>query len=679
MNLISKQDLIAAVALTTDAAAAYYNGADPIMTDADYDALIESITESVETNSEWAQIDGVDALLNAVAAGAATTGDVEHVVPMLSLAKKRELSDLESFINSVGTKMVLEPKVDGIASVVRYVDGIRTLVATRGDGQFGEDITSRIDNLRVNGLPKNLNRAVTFEVRGELYMSPDDMNFSSDNRVAAGGERFANPRNATSGTVMRETVRYEAQISFAGYEAFSSDPREPALNDDSYTVRMTAVGNLSIGLAADLLPAEVRKALAQDGLIPAVKALGMARSASLLLAATDGCVVKADSTSVRNRLGSASRHPRFAMAYKYEAIRVETQLLGIERTVGRTGNIAYTAILKKVLVDGSEVERATLHNNDFIVSNDLRIGDSVMVWKANDIIPRIESPILADRPASATPYVAPITCPQCGEELDRSSVIWRCETPSCGIVSLVAYAVARDSLDVDSFSTAIASALVEDGRVVNLSDIFYLTKSDLARLPMGMTETGALRLLGETMANKILAGLEKAKSQPLNRVICALGIRKTGRTMSRRIAAEFKTMDAVLTASENDFLRVEGVSDGKAAYIYRGVQKMSTDIERMAAAGVNMGTPAAAEATNATSKGNLPLAGKKVVVTGSVPGYSRTEAQELVELLGGIASGSVSKTTDIVVVGEGAGSKAAKAAELGIQIMDAVDFAALVK
>jgi DNA ligase (NAD+) len=680
-------DFLAAVGLATEAADAYYNGGLPMMTDDQYDDLVETIFESVSENPEWRDLDGVANLLEEVAAGVSVQGDVAHSVPMLSLSKTKDSDDLRAFIATMKTDVILEPKVDGIAAIVRYVDGVRTLIATRGSGESGENITSRIDALRVNGLPKTLNRPLTFEVRGELYMSPEDMKFSNASRVAAGGESFANPRNATSGTVMRETVRYEAQVSFAGYEVFGDDSREVAFSDDSYSKRMNVLSDLGIGRAADLFPESVKDVLSTQGIVAGAQALGEARAAGLLAAATDGCVVKVDSTLTRTTLGASSRHPRWALAFKYPAMRVQTTMNGILRTVGRTGNIAYTAMLTPILVDGSTVERATLHNSKFITDKDLRINDTVILHKAGDIIPRVDEPVLALRPENSVPYAAPTTCPQCGEELDRSGVIWRCETPSCGIVSLLDYALSTDCLDVDGFSIAVATALVDAGTVENLSDIFHLTVDSLASLKMGVTKSGANRVLGMKNAQKIIDGIEKAKSQPLSRVVCALGIRKTGRTMSRRIAATFGSMDAILAASESDFLRVEGVSGIKASHIYAGIQRMRDDIDRMTAAGVNMLDASKQNGSEPADAAPQVLDGKKVVVTGSMAGsplegLNRLAVQELIEKFGGQASGSVSTSTSILVYGEENSSKHKKALSLrekgqDIEILTPTDFAEL--
>jgi len=653
------------------AAAAYYSGADPLMSDDEYDTLLAGIALAVEASPELNEVEGVAGLLTEVAAGTISGGGVAHTTPMLSMSKSTDLDAIEKFAASVRAEFVIEPKVDGIAAVARYVDGNLVLVATRGDGGAGEDITDKVAALHVTGLPKTVRDSGAFEVRGEIYMSPSDFEFSNAARVASGGEPFANPRNATSGTVMRETVRYEARVSFAAYEAVCDDEYAPdGLRSDKYWERMDAAAHIGFRPARGLFPT----LLDDTSVSEAIAAMGAARDAGLIPAPLDGAVVKVVSSAARERIGASSRHPRWAMAYKFPAVKVQTTLLDIERAVGRTGNISYTAVLAPVLVDGSTVERATLHNGDFIAERDMRIGDTVVLFKAGDIIPRVEEVVTAARPAGLASYVAPTSCPECGEELNRTGAIWRCASPTCSISAAVAYLASRDCLDVDGFSTAIADSLVERGLVKRLSDLFYLDAAALAALPMGETVKGNERLLGATVANKILAGLEATKSQPLNRVVCALGIKMTGRGMSRRLAAAFGSMDALVAADEAAFLDkgIDAVGPLRAKAFVAGFAAMAGDIARMAAAGVNMTgeTPDAEDAVK-------PLAGLKVVVTGSVPGLSRTEAAEAVERLGGISSGSVSKSTDLVVIGEGAGSKEAKARELGVKIMDAEEFAVL--
>lgn len=659
-----------------DASTAYYNGKESELTDAEYDLLIEAITEATKQNPEWVKVPGVTELLHSVASGVGVGGSISHNPPMLSLDKKKDAKELASFLSyAEDSTVILEPKVDGIAITVRYENGSRTVVATRGNGVNGEDITSRVESLSVTGLPKTVGKPYSFEVRGELYMSPSDFEFSNNARVAAGHQPFANPRNATSGTVMRETVRYDARVSFAAYEVFDDNSGDQNLTSDSYVKRMSAVNSLGINRVIDLLPEEVQGVISNDGLLSGVVELGRLRDEGLIDAPTDGCVLKLDSTEKRNQLGVSSRHPRWAVAYKYEAVRAETTLLDIERAVGRTGNISYTAVLEQVEVDGSMVRYATLHNNDFITANDLRIGDTVTLWKAGDIIPRIEKPVLSKRPTNATPYVAPTTCPKCENELNRNQVIWRCETPSCSIVGLLVYAASRDVLDIDGLSVGIIESLVDQGKLTRLADLFSLTVADLENLELG--GNNATRILGNKTAVKIVNRITAAKNQPLNRIICSLGIRMTGRGMSRRLASHFRSMDALLAATEDDFLNsgIDAVGPTRAAAFVKGFAEMSEDVNLMKQAGVNMTmedeTPA-----------NTVLAGKKVCVTGSMresrlSSLTRTGMTELIESYGGTPTSSVSSSTDILVCAEEGSSKHKKAVELGKQILTPNEFADL--
>lgn len=675
------QNLDDLVARATEAARAYYRGDDELMSDAEYDQLVERI-EKVVNDDPSLLTPQITELLEKVAAGTLEgDGQIAHAVPMLSLRKVRELNEVTDFVES--NYVVVEPKIDGIAVAVRYINGKRSQVITRGDGQKGEDITSRVaTGLTITGLPDVLPTPDSFEVRGELYMSPSDFEYSNDQRVASGEPAFANPRNATAGTVMRETARYDAKVSFAAYEVLAIPGAENTpewIDADDYIDRTSGVSDsYGIALARDLINISRELPVSEQ-----VRLLGEARADGRILAPTDGCVIKFASTRARQAVGSGSRHPHWAVAYKYEAETVETILLDIQRAVGRTGNISYTAVLERVELDGSMVQYATLHNADFIASNDLRIGDTVTLWKAGDIIPRITTPVLAKRPADAKPYEAPRSCPRCDSPLDTSGVIWKCHTPTCSITGLVAYAVSRDCLDVDGFSTAIAEALVESGQVARLSDLFYLNADELADLPLGVTSNGNTRVLGKKTAEKILAGLERAKQQPLNRVVCALGIRMTGRGMSRRLAAHFKTMDALLSATERDFLAsgIDAVGPQRAAAFVQGFAAMREDIERMRAAGVNMG-PDAPEQETAASGGSKVLAGKKVCVTGSMKGsklsaLTRNGMNELIEAHGGTAASSVSASTDILVCGGTTGSKYQKAVQLGKPILTPDQFAEL--
>lgn len=670
------------------AAKAYYNGEPPVMTDREYDDLVDDLQSIVEENPAWSTDSNYVRLVSEVAAGVGQDGEVTHDVPMLSLGKKRQLSDLDKFLQSVEGSVVLEPKIDGIACTVHYVDGRLNTVATRGNGFSGEDITQKVFNgIEVNGLPQKLPVPITAEVRGELHMTDSDFEFSDQQRrntviakertlpdgtvqAARTLEGFSNARNATSGVVMRDEVKHAARISFAAYDVLG----EHFQTIDSYQARIDEIRTYGFGIAQDLLPDSVKDTIVREGVLAAIKEFGASRRNKEVVAPTDGCVLKVDSFRLRDALGASSKTPRWAVAYKYEAEEALTTLRAIEVSVGRTGNVAYTAILDKVTVDGSEVERATLHNAKFIIDNDLRIGDKVMVWKANDIIPRVEKPLLEYRPEGTAPFEPSTRCIQCGDEYDQSSVIWRCTNPSCSIAGTLTYAVSRDCLDIDGMSKSIINALVEAGWVNDIADLFMLNTEKLSSLVMGKTSKDNDRLLGETTARKIVDNLERAKTLPLHRIFSALGIRKTGRTMSRRISQHFGDLASIQRASVQDLHAVEGLSGPAAISVHDSLRQLAPVLARLESLGVNLTEPQKTEKKEATA---LPFSGMKVVVTGTVPGMSRTQAQEKVETLGGTTSSSVSKSTSLVIAGEGAGSKGQKAIDLGIRIMPADVFAAL--
>jgi DNA ligase (NAD+) len=543
----------------------------------------------------------------------------------------------------------------------RYDNGDLVQVSTRGDGTTGEDLTDNVLKLDVTGLPKRIPASGAVNVRGELLMSNDDFEFSNANRVASGKPAFANPRNATAGTVRKADLAYDVKVSFVTYDAVGIDQADlPALG---------------FTLSADLYDTD------ETDIVAKVLAFGDDRKSDAFPYPTDGIVLKTVEPDVRAALGTTSRAPRWAVAYKYEADTAVTTIRDIVEGVGRTGNISYTAIFDPVTVDGSTISRATLHNPSIIAELGVGIGSVVVTYKANDIIPRVGR--VVENPEGVTPYVPSDVSPS-GAPLDKSAVIWRSTDPADSIGALISYAGSRDALDIDGFSDAIADALVsgEHPLVNDLGDLFTLQYRQLANLSLGTTEKGTMRFLGGKVAEKILANIDAAKQQPLNRVITALGIRKSGRTFGRRLANHFHTMDALLAATEQDFLTsgVEGIGPERAALFYEGFQRNRPVIEKLRTAGVNMGEEPEAAADGDTNA--RPLEGMKVVVsgsmTGSLAGLSRNEVQELIETLGGKASGSVSKATSLLVSSEVGTSKYTKASDLGVRIVTPEAFAEMI-
>lgn len=662
-ELTTRADFDTAVQIAKDAAAAYYNTDVETMTDAEYDQLIEQITLYADEHPEVGE--SAEQLLTEVAAGTAGTGDVVHATPMLSLEKATTIPEVLKFVEKVealGGTLTVQPKLDGMAVSATYQDGKLVQVATRGDGITGEDITDRAKKLFITGLPHSIDWPGTVNVRGELLMTKADFEFSNANRVDSGKAPFANPRNATAGTIRKDDVPYKVKLTFVVYDTDRGF--------DNFRL-----------CSLDFKPAGLIFSEDHDTVAARIEMFGIIRKDDDFEYPTDGIVIKTNEPSVREKLGAGSRAPKWAIAYKYPADRAVTVLRQIEVGVGRTGNISLTAILDPVLVDGSVVGRATLHNPAFIAEKDIRIGSTVEIAKMNDIIPGVVKVI--EQAEDSGPWVPPTTSPS-GAPLDMSGAIWRSLDPADSIGALIAYAASRDALDIDGLSTAIADALVSgDEPLVNdLGDLFCLQFQQLANLSLGTTDGGTKRFLGGKVAEKLLANIQAAKAQPLNRVITALGIRKSGRTFGRRLANHFHTMDALLAATEDDFLTsgVEGIGPERAALFYAGFQANRPVIEKLRAAGVNLGDePETADEADSDSK---PLAGMKVVIsgalTGALAGISRNEANELVEQLGGKSSGSVSKTTDLLVTSEPGSSKSVKAAELGVKTVTPEEFAVMI-
>lgn len=654
---LSKESFDQAVQQALEAAAAYYDSDTQVISDAEYDALIDQIEVTVSTNPEW----DAAGLLDLVAAGQSSGGDVTHSSPMLSLAKAKSEDEVSSFMERLEGNAVVEVKLDGMAVSAIYRAGKLDLVATRGDGSTGENVTSQTSN--ISGLPTSLTKKIDLEVRGEVYMTDANFDVANANRVASGKPAFVNPRNATAGSLRVTDSKYFAPMSFAAYDAFGD-----VLDvQDDYVQRMEILGSLGISAAVRLIDQNPIATSAKEALA-FIDEIGTIRPT--LGFPIDGAVVKASSMSKRESMGSVSRTPRWAVAFKYAADVSTTVLRDVEIAVGRTGRISLRAVLDPVFVAGTTITYATLHNPKFVEDADFRIGDTVFVYRAGDVIPRVSAVDLGRRPTDSIRWAAPIGCPNCSEAWDKSSLLWRCHTAECSTVGRIEYAASRDVLDIEGLSTAMAEQLVEAGLVNDVADLYSLTVDQIAELPVG----DGSRTVGQTVSKKIVKEIEASKSQPLARVITSLGIRMTGRTMGRRLAAHFGSMSAFQVASESQLAQVEGVGAEKARVIHSGLASMASVISRLASAGVTMEV----EQASGNAGTSLPLSGKTVVVSGSVPGLSRNEANEWVERLGGKSSGSVSAKTSVLVAGEGAGSKSAKAAELGVAIMSAEDFAALV-
>ncbi len=667
------------------AAAAYYAGGTSPMDDDTYDRLVRGI-------SAWEADHPGEVLPDSPTgkvAGGAVEGDVPHTVAMLSLDNVFSSEEFAAWTASLArrighdvTSFSVEPKLDGLAIAARYSRGRLTRLITRGDGTAGEDVSHAIGT--IEGLPQQLAEPVTVEVRGEVLMTTAQFEHANEVRTAHGGQPFANPRGASAGTLRAKDRAYTVPMTFFGYGLLPLPDTESVLAERlgelAHSDLMATSAAYGINTTAATTVPGVTAATVEQ-VLTRVQEIGGLRAE--LPFGIDGVVIKADLAADQQAAGSGSRAPRWAIAYKLPAVEKITRLLEVEWNVGRTGIIAPRAVLEPVTIDGATITYATLHNPGDITRRDLRLGDHVMVHRAGDVIPRIEAPVAHLRTGEEQPIVFPEVCPRCGSGIDTSEQRWRCENGrNCHLVAALSYAAGRDQLDIEGLGATRVVLLVEAGLVSDLADLFTLTRDQLLSLDR----------MGETSTDNLLTAISAAKDQPLSRVLCALGVRGTGRSMSRRIARYFATMDNIRAADAETMQRVDGIGTEKAPSIVVELADLAPVIDRLAAAGVNMTEPgatppspatgAADDSPQATADGaSLPLDGMTVVVTGKMSGplekLSRNQMNELVERAGGRSSSSVSKKTSLVVAGEGAGSKRAKAETLGIRLATPDEFAAL--
>ncbi|MFJ9320245.1 NAD-dependent DNA ligase LigA [Streptomyces globisporus] len=680
----------AAVEQASVAAAAYYATGESALDDDAYDRLARGIAAYEADHPE----EVLAASPTGKVAGGAAVGDVPHTVPMLSLDNVFSAeqfatwtASLERRIGRPVTAWSVEPKLDGLAVAARYRDGRFERLITRGDGTAGEDVSHAAG--AVVGLPERLAEPVTIEVRGEILMTNDQFDQGNATRTEHGGAPFANPRNGAAGTLRAKDRAYRVETTFFAYGALplpDSGESGETLAELPHSEVLSYVAGLGVHTAAGTDVAPVLAATVEE-VQARVDAIGSLRAA--LPFGIDGIVIKADLAADQREAGSGTRAPRWAIAYKLPAVEKITRLLSVEWNVGRTGIIAPRAVLEPVEIDGSTVGYATLHNPADITRRDLRLGDQVMVYKAGDIIPRIEAPVVHLRTGDETPIDFPESCPQCGSGIDTSEQRWRCTRGrNCRLVASVSYAAGRDQLDIEGLGATRVVQLVDAGLVADFSDLFTLEREQLL----------ALDRMGETSTDNLLAAIETARTRPLSRVFCALGVRGTGRSMSRRIARYFATMDRIVAADVETLQRVDGIGKEKAAAVVAELVELAPLIDKLVAAGVTMTEPGATpppesgtEEEAAAGAGGeavggpgsaLPLAGMTVVVTGAMSGalekLSRNQMNELIERAGGKSSSSVSQRTSLLVAGDKAGSKRTKAEGLGVRIAVPEEFAELV-
>ena len=643
----------------TEAGYRYYVLDDPDMPDYEYDRLLRELEELENAHPELAAPDSPTKRVG----GAALSQfeKVTHPVPLMSLQDVFSLEELNDFLTKTKetektAEFSVEPKIDGLSVALEYVDGKFVRGATRGDGTVGEDVTENLKTIRA--IPMTLENApARLIVRGEVFMPKKNFEKLNERQEAAGKPLFANPRNAAAGSLRQLDPKIAAKRGLDIY-IFNVQLAE-GVEFTSHTESLEYLKKLKF----KVIP---HKKLAAPAQIDA-EVLAINENRDKLICDIDGAVIKVDDLAQRERLGSTAKFPRWAAAYKYPPEIKPTVVEDIVVQVGRTGVLTPKAVVKPVRLAGTTVTNATLHNQDFIRERDIRIGDTVLIRKAGEIIPEILEVDFSKRPEGTVEYRLPQRCPVCGAkvEQDPEGAFLRCTGAECPaqLSRNIAHFVSRDAMDIDGLGAAIVDSLIEKGLIKSPADIYYLTLDDIKSLWKS----------GSTAAKKLLAAIEASKQQDVSRLIYALGIRQVGAKTGKVLASAFGSLDGLMAASVEELTEVPDVGGITAQSIHDwfGQEQSRHMVERLRQAGVNF------ESKRVIT--DARFAGMTFVLTGALSKFTREEATEKIELLGGKASGSVSKKTSFVVVGENAGSKERKARELGIPILSEDAFLDMLK
>ena len=603
---------------------------------------------------------------------------VRHVIPMLSVDNTYNAAELQAFDERVRKQLgetdydyVVEHKIDGLAVSLRYVDGVLTTGATRGDGEVGDDVTANIRTIKA--VPLRLYVAqppsageesppgagvphvpAVLEVRGEVFMPTKSFVTLNKARAEAGEAAFANPRNAAAGSLKLLDSRITATRNLSFFAYGVGEISQPLAGDHYQTLQRLK----TLGLPVN---PHIRRAGNIEEVIKICQSWSDRRSD--LAYQIDGMVIKVNRYDQRDILGATGRSPRWCIAYKYPAERARTIVESIDVQVGKTGALTPVANLKAVQLAGTTVRRASLHNFDEMRRLDVRPGDTVLIEKAGEIIPQVVEVKKEFRPAGAEPFPVPKKCPNCGSDVvkEETGVCVRCPNPDCmGMLKeRLRYFAGRDQMDIERLGVSLIEQLIDSGLVRTFADIYRLKKEDLT----------SLERMGEKSAQNVLDGIEASKTRPLWRLIAALGIRHVGGQSAEILAEHFGSLDAIVNAGQEELQAVDQVGPVMAESVYQYFRnpRHRMVIDELLAAGVRPQPPAPKKRTGG-------LQGKTVVVTGILKGFSRQQAEQAIREAGGKVSGSVSKKTSYVLAGEDPGSKLQKAQELGVEVISEEQF-----
>jgi len=636
---------------------AYYVLAEPSISDPDYDRLYRELLDLEETHPELLTADSPSQRVGGKAVREFLSH--RHKMPMMSLDNTYSFDELAAFLQRMEKRLpeaeldwTVEPKIDGLAVSLRYENGVLVMGATRGDGTSGDNITGNLKTIRSLPLRLEAKSPAVLEVRGEVFMSRAGFMKLNEKRKIAGEEPFANPRNAAAGSLKMLDPKLVAERPLG--------------------IVLYGLGEVSGGLPAtqiDVLDwldqfgfpttGQIWTGRTHDDLVASINELDAARHD--LDYETDGAVIKLNNLSLREQCGATSKAPRWAIAYKYASEQVETVLKAITVQVGRTGALTPVAELEPVLIAGSTVARATLHNEEEIQRKDIRVGDTVVIEKAGEIIPAVVRVVMEKRPKKSVAFVLDKECPECKSRAakDEADVVWRCPNPDCPaqVRGRLEHFCARGAMDIEGGGEVLVRQLVGSGLALNIGELYKLTQAEVA----------GLERMAEKSAQNFLDGLEASKQRDLWRLIFGLGILHVGTGVAKALGRRFANLDELMDASEEELVAIDDVGEviAKSVHFWFGDPQNRQLIEVLRKAGLNFESSMVISGEDAG-----PLAGKALVLTGTLQNLKRHEAVARIEAAGGKVVGSVSKKTDYVVAGEAAGSKLAKAEKMSVPVID---------
>lgn len=634
----------------------YYNNDSPEISDYEYDMLMNRLKDlekrfpSLLTKNSPTQIVGGTA--------ASTFEKVEHYVPMQSLQDVFSYNDVEEFVNKVideygeDTEFVVETKIDGLSVSLEYIDGKLVRGSTRGNGIVGEDVTENLKTL--DEIKEKLDKDITIEVRGEVYLLRNQFDRLNNELAKAGKPLLANPRNAAAGTLRQLDTNLvkERKLSIFVFNIQKVD----GMNISKHSEGLELCKDVGI---QTIEYSKVCKGVRE--VLKAIEDIGNKRDT--LAYDIDGAVVKVNDLKLRETMGTTSKVPKWAVAYKYPPEEKETKLLDIKVQVGRTGQVTPMAILEPVNIAGSTISKTTLHNFDYIEEKDIKIGDVVRIKKAGDVIPEVASVVKEKRTGNEIEYKIPKYCPVCGELLEKSDeeVALRCTNSECDaqIYRAITHFASRECMNIDGMGEAALDTLISKGYVKDVADIYYLKYDEIKSLDR----------YAEKSAQNLIAAINQSKNNTLDRLLFGLGMRHIGKKASKILAESYDNIYEIKNASYDELLNLEDFGPKMAESVVDFMSKSKTDkiIQKLEEAGVNL-------KGNKKEKLSNKLESMTIVITGSFDGITRDEIVNIIEENSGKASNSVSKKTSLLIVGENAGSKLAKAEKSGVRILSLDDF-----